>query len=152
MSFKDSSVNDALLLFVKLFGHYSHGGTLILNTQCSSDLHYAFKRCIPTYTFLYRSINLPFFMLVRFKIMYLDDSGNNVNVQFTQADDSLSWCLIPKRYLKKYDCYAYSILTDNLPIQKSKFKLKNSLKAYYIPSFVVNKKLLNEVNNYVKKM
>ena len=36
---KDKDLNNQLLLFFKLFGHESKGGTCILDTQCISDVH-----------------------------------------------------------------------------------------------------------------
>jgi hypothetical protein len=46
---KDKDLNNQLLLFFKLFGHESKGGTCILDTQCIGDVHYSIKRSISEY-------------------------------------------------------------------------------------------------------
>ena len=38
MLFKDKQINDDLTLFFKLYGHYTHGGTCVINSQTIADL------------------------------------------------------------------------------------------------------------------
>ena len=71
MAYKDDLLNEQVSLFVKLFGHYSHGGYLILNTQSIQDLHYAFKRCINNYLYIHSKRKLPFFTLLKVRELSL---------------------------------------------------------------------------------
>lgn len=110
--------NDSLNLFLKLYRHYSHGGSLICETQSRDDLHYSFDRNIVVCTFIFKSINLPFFRLV--KCMDLLYSGNkeitnSINGDVTQSVD-LKWFLVPKTIFNKYDSYYYECLTKDLPV------------------------------------
>ena len=117
MLFKDKKINDKLLLFVKLFGHYSHGGSLLINTQSISDLHFAFKRCVNSYCYIYSSTKFPFITLMKVREMiYSEDASMNNN--FTEdVELSMRTILIFNKGYKKYDCYCCSIFTDDLPYQ-----------------------------------
>ena len=41
-------VNEKLTIFLKLFGHATHGGFCVYNSQNVVDLHFAFRRCTST--------------------------------------------------------------------------------------------------------
>ena len=41
MLYKDRKINGRLTFFVKLFAHYTMGGTLIMNTQSIQDCHFS---------------------------------------------------------------------------------------------------------------
>lgn len=142
MLFNDKQVNESLQLFVKLFGHYSHGGTLIVNTQSLKDCHFSFKRCVAQYLYIYHMTKGLFFnhFEVREMLYQSDDESstnvtNNVNEDIETSTLKI-WHL--KKYMKMYDCYCYSCFTDNLKYQvdydrpiKSK---KDDLKAYVLVS------------------
>lgn len=145
MSFKNNITNEQVSLFVKLFGHYSHGGSLIYNTQDMKDTHYGFKRCTSSLLWIHSSKKMPFFtvFLVRELISMNDD---NIQTSNNFEDDVEMSCLrlvIPNKYKYYYDHFALSYLTDDKPMQvnynvkkkkQTKFK-KTNLKANYITSF-----------------
>ena len=84
MSFKNEITNEQVSLFVKLFGHFSHGGSLIYNTQDLKDTHYGFKRCTSSMLWIHSRIKFPFFSVfkVRELISMTDDTvqtSNNFN-------------------------------------------------------------------------
>lgn len=138
MLFKDKKINDEILLFVKLFGHYSHGGTLIFNSHTCSDLHYAIKRGVGRYLYIYTSIKYPFVTVCHCREMVYSDDTSQVN--FTGEDIELSMRKIFyfNFIYKYYDCYCYSCFTDDKLIQvnyKVKRDLKRDLKARQIVSF-----------------
>lgn len=117
MLFNDKDINNQLTLFVKLFGHYSHGGYLIVNTQSLKDCHFAFKRCMAMYLYVH-SMKKGFFFLhykVR-EMLYNPDSDNTtiVNAINEDIEKSTLSMLFLRKYLKMYDCYCYSIFTDDL--------------------------------------
>lgn len=147
MSYKDSNLNDSLLQFVKLFGHMSKGGYLILNTQSLSDLHYAFKRSIGDFYYIYLRRKLPFFTYVKLKQIFSID-GEKANSNVLELND-YSMLILNKNY-KSYDCYCYSCLTDLLPLSHSKLKYIKNRKLLKINKFVSFKKWKG-VDNFEEK-
>ena len=148
MLFKNPKINNALLKFVKLFGHMSHGGFLIIDTQSLSDCHFAFKRCVNQYLYIYKRIKLPFITIMQVREMMYSDDGSVVNNYDEDIELSMRNVLIFNSTYKKYDCYTYSCFFDYLPTQvkydvqkKSKF---DDLKSYQIVTFQDFAKSLNE--------
>ena len=122
--------NDTLNLFLKLYRHYTLGGTMYVETQSRDDLHYSFDRNIVICTFIFKAINLPFFRFI--KCMDLLYSGNkeitnDIKGDVTQSID-LKWFLIPKSIFNKYDSYYYNCLTKDLPL------IENNGNCYLIPT------------------
>jgi len=133
---KDQEANKQMLLFFKLFGHSTHGGTLVIDTQSIADLHYAIKRCINNYLYIQRTRVYPLFLVMDVLEQRYSDDGTVVSNQTDDVDKNLRRVIIPKSVWKKFDCYCYSILTDNLP----EFKCvvdgrEHTLKTKNIPSF-----------------
>jgi len=133
MLFKDKQINDELLLFFKLFGHYSHGGTCICNSQTISDNHFSLKRSMGRYLYVYNRTKFPFFTILKgVERIYSDDTSS---LQVTKGDleDELKILWFLNKYYKYYDCYCYSIFTDELSIQvdydKPILHRKDSLKC-----------------------
>lgn len=139
MLFKDKKINNQLMLFIKLFGHYTHGGTLIVNTQSIGDLHFSFKRCISNYLWIYSKTKLPFFTKFNVReLMYSDDNASITNTITTDTEKDMLPFFFLNKYYKYYDCYCYSILTDNLVYQvnydEKVLSKKDSLKTKTIIS------------------
>lgn len=135
---KDNVINKQLLKFFKLFGHETKGGTLIVDTQSISDLHYAIKRCICNYIYINKTYKyLPFLLAMKVQEQRYSDDGTVISSQTGDIDDNLKTLIIPKFVWKKFDCYAYSILTDNKPRYETKIdgKYRKDLKTHNIPSF-----------------
>lgn len=133
MLFKDNKINIELLLFFKLFGHYSHGGTCVCNSQTISDNHYSLKRAMGRYLYVYNRTKFPFFTrMLAVERIYSDDA-NNVNLVEGDLEDSQKKLLFLNRYYRYYDCYCYSVFTDDLTIQvdydKRVYKKLDSLKT-----------------------
>ena len=148
MLFKNNDVNNALMRFVKLFGHYSHGGKLIIDTQAICDLHFSFKRCMSNYLYIYSRSKLPFFTIMKVReMMYSEDNSvvNNVN---EDIELSLRKIFIWNWSYKLYDCYCYSSFTDHLAYQVNyevdKKSVKDDLKVYEVVSFHDFAKVMNE--------
>ena len=131
---KDNQINLNLLAFFKLFGHSSHGGTLILDTQSISDLHYSCKRTLQNYIYIYKTRSLPFFLVMDVLEQRYSDDGTVISAQNSDITENLKHVIVPKSVWKKFDCYTYSVLTDNLPIANKKVVPK-TLKSTNIPSF-----------------
>lgn len=117
MYFKDMEVNERLLLFNKLFGHESHGGYLIYDTQSIQDNHYAVKRCLNSFFWVHHNVKIPFFVLLYVREFFYSEDKSTVNTVESDVEDNLKLILIPKKVWKMYDAYCYSAFTDGLPVQ-----------------------------------
>ena len=117
MLFKDKKINDELLLFFKLFGHYSHGGTCICNSQTISDNHFSLKRAMGRYLYVYNRTKWPFFTILKGVERIYSDDTTSINVTNGDIEDSVKLLWFLNKYYKYYDCYCYSIFTDDLSIQ-----------------------------------
>ena len=136
---KDKFLNNQLLLFFKLFGHESKGGICILDTQSVSDVHYSLKRSLSEYFYVHHLTKwIPFFLVAYAVENRYSDDGSVVQVENQDIEEKVKRIIIPKRVWKYFDCYCYSTLTDDLPIN-SKFIDNNlqtiDLQAHNIVSF-----------------
>lgn len=133
----DNRINLQLLLFFKLFGHSTHGGYCIVNSQAISDLHIALKRCTSSYFYIHHLSWAPFFRIPLLREEKYSEDGTAVNVYNDDIEDSMKRVIMRSSIFKKYDSYCYSFFTDSLP-QKNDVRLlgrKDSLKASSIVSF-----------------
>lgn len=115
----NQQLNTRLLLLNKLIAHETKGGTLIYDTQQLDDVHYSIKRSISNYFYIHSTQKwLPFFCIVRMREM-LHNESDSINVITDDIEKSTQMFLVPKRVWKKFDCYCFSSLTDNLPVYDS---------------------------------
>ena len=138
MLIKDKDINNNLLLFNKLISHETHGGTLIYDTQCISDVHYGIKRSMSNYFYVHHTVKwIPFFVVAYVRELMYSDDGSVINNNSGDVEDNLKKILIPKSVWKKFDCYSYSTFTDNLPVERKVISAdKNSnLKCQRVVSF-----------------
>lgn len=139
MLFKNDLLNQRLSLFVKLFGHYTHGGTLIINTQALKDCHYAFKRSLQSYLWIQSRKPCFGFTLFSVREMTYSDEDNVMNV-FTKDNEVDNRPLFMlNNYYKYYDCYCWSVFTDGLQLKVDYdspiLKKEDSLKTGVLVSF-----------------
>lgn len=137
MAYKDAILNEELLLWNKLWGHMSKGGTLVTDTQSVEDCHYSVKRCLAQYYYVHHMVKLPF--PIPFVIMYLREcrySADSTNVYAEDVEETLKRVLIPKRTWRVFDSYCYSVLTDHKPISaEGEEHVATDLKARNIVTF-----------------
>lgn len=132
---RDPEVNTQLLLYHKLIAHSTKGGSLFVESQSISDIHYSIKRCLSSYLFVHHTIKwLPFFMIMKVREDRYSEDNSVISVNTSDVDDTLKTLFIPKRIWKKFDCYCYSVLTDDLPVARDEV-VADSLKANEIVSF-----------------
>lgn len=135
---KDKHVNTQLLLFFKLFGHETKGGKCIVNTHCITDLHYALKRTTSQYFYLHHLTKyIPFTCLAYMREERYSEDGSSTNIYNEDVENSLVRVLFRKSTFKRYDCFCFSVLTDNLPVKNIIIKngKRDSLKAKTLVSF-----------------
>lgn len=151
---KNMDINEQLLLFNKLIGHETKGGCLIYDTQSIGDCHYSIKRCLSSYFYIHHLVKwLPFILVAYVQECRYSDDNSTINVNTQDSELVLRKVIISKKNWKFFDSYCYSILTDNLPVEKSVVDNKLStkdLKARKILSFRKNfEKLSSEENKSV---
>lgn len=135
MCYKDLDVNDRLLLFNKLIAHETKGGLIVYNTQSISDLHYAVKRCLSETFYVHHTCKwIPFFLICTVREERYSEDGTVMNNYQEDVEESLKRVIIPKSVWKKFDCYAYSVMTDNLEVENNVVSA-DSLKAIRLTSF-----------------
>lgn len=119
MCYNNQTINEQLQLLLKLFGHETRGGYLILDTQSVSDNHFSVKRCLDRHFMVYgRKLKwLPFFGVLQVReLAYSEDNQSAVNSFNEDIEESMKWLIVSKRVWKWYDRYCYSCFTDDLPV------------------------------------
>ena len=48
-----------------------------------------------------------------------NEDNSIVNTVQSDVEDDLKLIIVPKRIWKKFDCYAFSSMTDNLPVNRN---------------------------------
>ena len=134
MDWKSEEVNVGLKMFNKLYGHETHGGTLVYNTHVMKDNHFAIKRVMNSYIWIHHTIKwIPFICIMRVREMFFSEDGEMINTAAEDVEKSLYWLIVPKSVWKLYDCYTYSVFTDNLkPKDDVKQGTRKNLKTDYI--------------------
>lgn len=135
---KDGHINTQLLLFFKLFGHSTHGGKCIVNSQSMSDLHYSLKRCTSQFFYVHHLTKwIPFFVINHLREERYSDDGLDINTYNEDVEKSLVRFIMFKSVFRKYDCFSFSSFTDNLPRDNKYlyYGKKDSLKSDKIVSF-----------------
>lgn len=147
--YKDMKTNELLAMFTKLFGHSTHGGSIVFNTQAIADLHYSIRRNLSEYYYVHHlEKHFPFVLIAKVREERYSEDGAVVNNYNEDVEESLKKVLMPKSIWKKFDAYAFSFLTDNLPVADKVIYTKNKdLKARDIVTF---RKFVNEKFNGVK--
>lgn len=154
--YKDVEINAKLLEFCKLFGHETKGGCLFFTSHCLSELHVAMRRASSEYFYVHSLFKwLPFFMIATIREERYSEDGTAVNVYSEDVEESLRRVIVSKRVWKLFDCYCYSALTDDLPVEDNVIEKAESLKADYVVSFsplhAYRKKKKSEVKKDEKK-
>lgn len=139
LSKSDSDLSIELLKFFKLFGHETHGGYCIFNSQALSDLHIALRKCTSQYFYIHSTTSLPLLPISWCKVReerYAED-GTAVNAYTEDVEESLKTVLFRKKTFKMYDSFSYSALTDKLPLKNFLHfnKFGSNLKAETMTSF-----------------
>lgn len=147
-------VNEKLTIFLKLFGHATHGGFCVYNSQNVVDLHFAFRRCTSTYLFLSHKRRFPFFNLIDCREMVHDESGDVVNTIQKDVDDDNKPLFVRNKWHKYYDRYYLDILFKDLPVMVNydvpiEDKRKHRIELKEITT-LGNYKMIKEYNEKMK--
>lgn len=132
-------LNDDLNFLYKLCAHELHGGFIVLDTQSPMDCHYAVKRSLSTYYHIYRRRDFFFktFSLLYVREKELIDGDHSQAIENFDPDDykhdgKKVLYVIPmlnRKWWRRYDRYAYSSLTDDLPVNDHVVKVTKNKKA-----------------------
>ena len=148
LDYKDKDLSEDLSLFLKLVRHSLRGSyrnffgsypNVVINTQSKNDNHFAFDRTINQVLYLTKSITIPFYKVIWCRDLLLIDSVQNDFDDDIKESMATRWFLIPKRYFKKYDSYAYEFLTRDKEVVTQIDDYINvnvrDVEKFYIPSF-----------------
>lgn len=134
--YRDGELNAKLLEFCKLFGHETKGGCLFLVTHDVSELHHSMRRvCSQTFNVMNTFTWIPFFLLVTVREERYSESGQTINSYNEDIDDSVKKVIVLKKVWQYFDCYCYSSMTDDLPIEGRIIEDPETLKTDYVVSF-----------------
>lgn len=151
----NEEVNDYLLKFWKLCAHETKGGYFILDTQSPQDMHYTVKRSLSTYYHIYKRVTMPIVSLIWLRENMLVDGENTIAVD-THVDPQdavmdggkkMYFRPILNKWWKYYDRYAYSVLTDELPVEDNTVKIKTQK----VNGLLRIKQIITEVKKCAKK-
>lgn len=122
---KIPELNVKLLIFFKLFGHETHGGYAIFNSQQISDLHISLRRCMAQYFYIHSTSKyIPFVTLCKMREERYAEDGTVLNSYNDDVEDSMKTVIFRSSVFKKYDFCCYSSLTDDLAVEN---------RIYYLP-------------------
>lgn len=114
----DMTLNERLMLFNKLIGHETLGGSLIYDTQAIGDLHISVRRCLSNYIYIHHlEKHIPFMLIADVREERYSEDGSVINAYTEDVENSLRRVIMSKRVWKKFDAYCFSYLTDNLPVE-----------------------------------
>ncbi len=117
---RNQDINERLLLFNKLIAHETRGGCVFYDTQSISDCHYSIKRALSSYLYIHHTFKYcPFYLLMWVREFKYNEDNSIVNTVQTDVEDDLKLIIVPKRIWKKFDCYAFSSMTDKLPVNRN---------------------------------
>lgn len=145
---KDKDLNNKLMLFFKLFGHETHGGKLIIDTQSICDTHYSLKRSLSNYVYIHHITKIPFFIICYVRELMHSEDNSTINVVMKDVEEDLKKIIIPKSVWKKFDCYSLSSFTDFLDKDCKMVKvdkLKVNEMVSFRPEFNFNSKVQQEL-------
>ena len=139
---KNMDLNERLLLFNKLIGHELKGGCIIYDTQSIADVHYSIKRCLSEYFYVHHLVKwIPFFLVAYIREDRYSEDGSIVTISDKDVEQTLTRVIIPKKTWKLFDCYCYSSLTDELPVENT-VVVAEDLKVKKILSFKNSRNLV----------
>lgn len=151
MAYKDDRLNEQLMLFVKLFGHETHGGKMIIETQSLDDCHYAFKRCIGGYIHLTASKKFFGLKIQYRRNVFTSNMAINTNV-YDGKESEIKEVWVPFIVWRMFDAFTYSVLTDNLDTKNvggynGNLKTENIITAR--PLKTIHKEIENNEKKYI---
>ena len=117
MTIRNPILNEQATLFYKLYGHATCGGFCYVESQTIADNHFSLKRSVSRYYQIFDNVKIkPLFALLRIHELAYSEDNSVVNINAMDYEKKSSWVFIPWRIVKQYDCYCYSVYTDDKPI------------------------------------
>lgn len=116
MSFSDKSQNERIAIFSALIGHETKGGLLIYTCHNIERLHYGIRDTASQYFYIHSLTKwIPFFVIANVRERVIGE--DTLNVETKDVELSLRKVILKKSVWKKFDSYAYSILTDTKEVK-----------------------------------
>lgn len=116
MSFADKSQNERIAIFSALIGQSTKGGLLVYTCHNIERLHYGIRDTASQYFYIHSLTKwIPFFVIANVRERVIGE--DTLNVETKDVEMSLRKVILRKSVWKKFDSYAYSILTDDKPVK-----------------------------------
>ena len=112
---RNAELNELMTEFFKLFGHETHGGKLIADSQQICDCHYSLKRSLSEYFYIHHCRRIFWWLFFKVSEFRYSDDGSSI-LSDSDVEDNLKLVVFSSSVWKKFDCYCYSAFTDDLPI------------------------------------
>jgi len=146
--FANPNIKDNFDEFMRLFRHYTLGGYLIVNDQCSENIVLQIRRRINTVFNLmqFRTWGIPFRPIVySVKVRNVSISEEIKTVEEKNTEDNMSLKIGLMPLFRRYDTYCYSGKYEPLPLELEKHYLKfKKNKLLEIPKERYKKLTINE--------
>lgn len=158
--FKEKNIVDIFDEFIRLFRHYTQGGYLVVNSQCSENIVLVVRRRLNQVVNLMNFQKFLCFYRVRVRNISISEEIKTIEQEDTEDNMTYKIGLIP--FSRHYDTYCYSKRYDTVPkVQfnthtqlKTNTLMKNSKADYvaktdneplkYIPKYVPRLKKLKK--------
>ena len=129
--FKNPNIINGFDEFVRLFRHYTKGGYLVVNTQCSENIVLEVRRRINT---VFNLMNFKKFLcFYKIKIRNISISEEIKTIEEENAEDNYSFKIGILPFFKRYDTYCYSERYNAVPLAQNQlykqYKKNNLLKV-----------------------
>lgn len=116
--FCNKSITERVMFFNKLIGHETRGGLLFYDTQAIGDMPAVSRRCLGQYFYVHHIARwIPFFLVAYVRECRYSEDGSVVSVDTNDVEEGLQRVIFRKSVWKKFDCYCYSVFTDDLPVE-----------------------------------
>lgn len=169
--FKEKNIVDIFDEFIRLFRHYTQGGYLVVNAQCSENIVLVVRRRLNQVVNLMNFQKFLCFYRVRVRNISISEEIKTIEEEDTEDNMTYKIGLIPLN--RHYDTYCYSKRYNSVPISpftahnqlKTNTLLKNSKADYtakidnkpleYIPRLIKSKKhpnIIVSISNFLKKI
>lgn len=131
--YKNPNIMDNFDEFVRLFRHYTKGGYLVVNDQCSENIVLTVRRRMNTvFNLMHFKKFLGIFYSVKIRNINISEEIKTIEEEHAEDNMSVHFGVLPV-FSKRYDTYCYSERYKGVPVVKPRkytaFKKNTLLKV-----------------------
>lgn len=122
--YKNKNILDNFDEFVRLFRHYTKGGYLVINDQCSENIVLQIRRRVNTvFNLMHFKKWFGLFYTVKIRNINISEEIKTIEQENTEDNMSTKFGLLPL-FSKRYDTYCYSVRYDTVPAKPEEAQYK----------------------------